>query len=588
MVDARVRGRSDSRLGVERHAEPGLFEHRKIVRAIPYGEGLPMLETPRGAQFAQTRKLGLAAEDRLCDDARERIAVRQQKVGAVLVEADEGRDLGRERREAARYQGTPGAVRLHRRDEGLRAGRQREACGYHFVDNTDRQPLQQRDALPQRRLERDLAAHGAFGDRGHAWLQAREISKLVDALLTDDGGIHIGYQQPLATVCGRLHDDVDLGFGKIVRQGARHLVGVEAGFGCERHIGGYIVVEPMDVGDAGERVGGTAHERLTKVLCGGVADQRGHMRHRGRNDSLEMEAHVTPDRFLIAGPTASGKTALALALARETGATIVNADSMQVYSDLRVLTARPTRDEEQRATHRLFGTVDGAVNFSVGHWLNAVAPLLRLQEPLIFVGGTGLYFKTLTQGVSAIPNVPPEIRARVRLAAEGRVPDDLHAELAARDPATAARLRPSDPQRILRALEVFEATGRSLASFQGARQPPLLPPGSFRAVFLDVDRTTLRDTIDVRFVKMIDAGALDEVRALAARELDPMLPVMRAHGVPGLLAHLRGETALEDAIARGIRDTQHYAKRQVTFARHQLPEFAFVSARNAFATLRGA
>ena len=291
-----------------------------------------------------------------------------------------------------------------------------------------------------------------------------------------------------------------------------------------------------------------------------------------------MEADVTPDRFLIAGPTASGKTALALALARETGATIVNVDSMQVYRDLRVLTARPTPDEEQQAPHRLFGTVDGAVNFSVGHWLRAVVPLLHAPQPLIFVGGTGLYFKALTQGVSAIPAVPPEIRARVRLAAEGRAPEDLHAELATRDPDTAAKLRPSDPQRILRALEVFEATGRSLASFQGARQPPLLPPGSFRAVFIDIERTDLRARIAVRFVRMIDAGALDEVRALAGRDLDPALPVMRAHGVPGLLAYLRGDCPLDEAIARGIRDTQQYAKRQVTFAHHQLPEFVPVRA----------
>ena len=272
---------------------------------------------------------------------------------------------------------------------------------------------------------------------------------------------------------------------------------------------------------------------------------------------------------------------MALALARETGAAIVNADSMQVYRDLRVLTARPTPDEDAHASHHLFGTIDGAENFSVGHWLRAVTPLLSSGEPLIFVGGTGLYFKALTQGVSPIPAVPSAVRESVRKAAEGRPPEALHADLAARDPATAAKLRPSDPQRILRAMEVFEATGRSLTSFQGSRQAPLLPTGSYRAVFLDIERAILRERIATRFCTMIDAGALDEVRALAARELDPALPVMRAHGVPCLLAHLRGEGPLDDAIERGIRDTQQYAKRQVTFARHQLPEFTFAAPTEA-------
>ena len=270
----------------------------------------------------------------------------------------------------------------------------------------------------------------------------------------------------------------------------------------------------------------------------------------------------------------------------QTGGTIVNADSMQVYRDLRGLTARPTPQEEQAAPHRLFGTVDGAVNFSVGHFLRDVGALLAEKRgPLIFAGGTGLYFRALTQGLSDIPAVSDQVRTRVRATAQGRKPADLHAELAARDPAMAARLRPSDPQRILRAMEVLEGTGRSLLSFQGARQAPLLPPGHFRAIFLDVSREDLRTRIDRRFRAMLAAGALDEVRRLAGRNLDPALPVMRAHGVPGLLAHLRGEVSLEEAVARGIRDTQRYAKRQVTFARHQLPDFAWTDPDAALSLL---
>ena len=171
--------------------------------------------------------------------------------------------------------------------------------------------------------------------------------------------------------------------------------------------------------------------------------------------------------LLIAGPTASGKSAAALALAQAFGATIVNADSMQVYRDLRILTARPTPDEEQLVPHRLFGSIDGTVNFSAGRWALAAGEILAEigEQPVIFVGGTGLYFRALTEGLSDIPPVPEAVRAEVRSNAEGRAAPELHDELAARDPETAQRLNPNDRQRILRALEVLDATGRPLASF---------------------------------------------------------------------------------------------------------------------------
>ena len=295
--------------------------------------------------------------------------------------------------------------------------------------------------------------------------------------------------------------------------------------------------------------------------------------------------------ILIAGPTASGKSALAIRLAQALGGVVVNADSMQVYGDLRVITARPTPEEEASVPHRLFGHVDAAVNYSVGLWLKDAAAAIReiraSGRTPVLVGGTGMYFKALTQGLSDIPKVPEDVRARVRAQTEGLSAPELHARLAACDPLTASRLRPTDPQRNLRALEVFEATGQSLASFQGARQPPLLAPGAWRAVFLSPDRKELYRRIDGRFDAMMEAGAVDEVRALAARGLDPALPAMRAHGVPGLIAWLRGETTREAAVARGKADTRHYAKRQHTFARHQLPDFLWAaSADEACALLR--
>jgi tRNA dimethylallyltransferase len=283
---------------------------------------------------------------------------------------------------------------------------------------------------------------------------------------------------------------------------------------------------------------------------------------------------------LIAGPTASGKSALALDLARKTGGVVINTDSMQVYHDLRVITARPTADEEARVPHRLYGHVDAAVNFSAGGWVADAAMVLeeaRGQDRLpIFVGGSGLYFKALTRGLSAVPPIPPDIRDGVRARLERDGVEALHAELARRDPVSAERLKPRDRTRVARALEVVEATGRSLTDWHRDGLPPLLPPGTFTALFLDADRDPLYARIDARFGAMLQAGALEEVAALAARHLDPLLPAMKAHGVPALIRYLEGEIALEEAATIGCADTRHYAKRQFTWFRHQLPEFEWV------------
>lgn len=277
---------------------------------------------------------------------------------------------------------------------------------------------------------------------------------------------------------------------------------------------------------------------------------------------------------LIAGPTASGKSALAMALARDFGGVVVNADSMQVYRDLRVLTARPTLEEEASVPHRLYGHVDGAVNYSAMRYAADVAALLEElrqsgQLPIL-VGGTGLYFKALTEGFSAMPPVPEAVRATFRERAEGVATEALHAELAARDPEMAGRLRPSDRMRIMRAIEVHLATGRSLASFQGEREPGPLSGVETLRLFVSPEREAVRAAIDRRFETMMEQGALAEVERLKARGLDPLLPVMRAHGVPGLIASLDGTISLEEAIRRGQADTRAYAKRQVTWFRHQM------------------
>jgi tRNA dimethylallyltransferase len=293
---------------------------------------------------------------------------------------------------------------------------------------------------------------------------------------------------------------------------------------------------------------------------------------------------------LIAGPTASGKSALALALAREFGGTIINADSMQVYRDLRIITARPSPSDEALVPHRLYGHVDASQNYSVGRWYREAAETLAAmaQSLPIIVGGTGLYFKALTVGLSSVPPIPSDLRAglRARLDRDGTAP--LHAELRERDPVMAGRLMPGDRARIARALEVVIATGRSLAEWHKTGMEPGLNAQSAIRLFLEVDRAELYRRIDARFDAMIATGALEEVQTLYFRQLDAQLPAMKAHGVPWIIGYLRGEMDLATAIAGAKRDTRRYTKRQATWFRHQLPDWSWVAPDSAVEEIRRA
>ena len=296
-----------------------------------------------------------------------------------------------------------------------------------------------------------------------------------------------------------------------------------------------------------------------------------------------------PAAVLIAGPTASGKSALALALAETLGGVIVNADSMQVYRDLRIITARPSPEDEARAPHRLYGHVDAGENYSVGRWCRDVAEALAgtaaQGRVSILVGGTGLYFKALTSGLAAVPPIPADIRTHVRgrLQSEGVAP--LFAELIKRDPATAQRLMPNDRSRISRALEVVLATGRSLTDWHREGLPPLVDPARAVKVFLACERKQLVARIETRFAVMLKAGALDEAKALAARRLDPLLPAMKAHGVPWLIRHLNGEISIDEAAAGAVMDTRRYAKRQVTWFRNQMANWTAVEPETAYVAI---
>jgi tRNA dimethylallyltransferase len=277
---------------------------------------------------------------------------------------------------------------------------------------------------------------------------------------------------------------------------------------------------------------------------------------------------------LIAGPTASGKSALAARIAAERGGIVVNADSMQVYRELRILTARPTQAEEAVVPHHLYGFRPAAEPYSVAEWLKDLAPLLAAAReggpPLVIVGGTGLYFKALLEGLSPVPDIPEDIRSQWRTEAASKDSAELHAILRERDPAMAARLAPSDPQRIVRALEVLEATGRSLLDWQQVQGEGLLGEGEAELLFVSPPRETLYACCNTRLDQMIEAGALHEIRQLAALELDQGLPVMRALGVRPLLAHVQGMLALDAAIAAAKTETRRYAKRQLTWARRNM------------------
>jgi tRNA dimethylallyltransferase len=298
------------------------------------------------------------------------------------------------------------------------------------------------------------------------------------------------------------------------------------------------------------------------------------------------------EAVLIAGPTASGKSAVALELAKKIGGTIINADSKQVYQDLRILSARPSAAEEALLTHLLYGHVDAAVNYSVAAFLEEAAAALaearRMRTIPVFVGGTGLYFKAMTRGLSRVPPVPAEIRSAVRERLEREGPEILHRELAQRDAAVAARLNPADRARIARALEVVMSTGQSIDIWNSENSLPLIDASRAVKVFLAPARKDLYARIDARFDAMLAAGALEEVRALQARQLDPLLPAMKAHGVPWLLQHLSGALSLEQASERARLDTRHYAKRQFTWFRHQLADWTFVAPEAGLGAILGA
>jgi tRNA dimethylallyltransferase len=460
-------------------------------------------------------------------------------------------------------------------NQGLRPCGQGNSLGNNAIDDAGWKPFKQRNALAQSGLEVYLAAHCARRDCCNKGFQSDKIGQFIDALLTDHRRIHIRQEQSFATPLLWLDNEIDGERLEAVLQTPN----LRAGRVIDQQVGSDAAVQPVP----SRRLDDFSKPRQKIVGQNGGCRMSDEGRdvgcHRMRFTGGGL-MHSHGSTLLIAGPTASGKSALAMRLAARLNGAIINADSMQVYRDLSIITARPSPADMARVPHFLFGDIDAAENYSVARYVSdtaaAIAAVRRAGRLPILVGGTGLYFKALTIGMSAIPAVPQAVREKIRHETIGLPAAELHRRLSRDDPATAARLRPSDAQRVVRALEVFAATGRPLISFQHGQKMPLLPR-DWTGFFLAAPRPELSARIDARFDAMIAAGAVDEVERLAARKLDPSLPVMRAHGVPGLIEYLNGHCSLASAIARGKSDTRHYMKRQYTWARHQLPGFQWLA-----------
>ncbi len=291
------------------------------------------------------------------------------------------------------------------------------------------------------------------------------------------------------------------------------------------------------------------------------------------NEHSPNGAEQTPV-LVIAGPTASGKSGAALAVAEEFGGTVINSDSMQVYHELRILTARPSEEDEVEIPHRVYGVLSAAERCTAARWremaLDAIARSISQGLLPILCGGTGLYVKALVEGLSAVPEIPDDIKAALQIRLEREGVEALHAELAVREDPMAERLEPGDRQRVVRALAVLEATGKSLAYWQSVPSDGAPDGLCFHTLAFDPPREALYQSCNARFEAMARNGALEEVGALMGLQLDPGLPAMKALGVPEFIAHLKGETALEDAISAAQQSTRRYAKRQIIWIRNQM------------------
>jgi tRNA dimethylallyltransferase len=579
MVETPVCDLGNSRFGSESDADSGGGQHRQVVGAVADGDRLGRCEAELSRQSEERFPLGIPGYDRRVDDAGDATLRELEPVGDYAIEAERRRDRFGEDREPAGDERRCGSAAAHGRDQRARSRSQPDSCGCVF-EPPDLHSPEEGDAGFERGGEGDLAIHGAPGDRRHLGAKPNGLGKLVEHLVLDDRRLQIGDEKPFAPSCRRLNENIDL---RATDQSARRLLDLPRDLPLagrvEDEIAGLLGGKPdrlaLDPQSTGDRRGeiGQARPAVDPRDQGEdhVHEPASYSEKRACHKPAPASGNSAPPVIVIAGPTASGKSALALELAEALGGTIVNADSLQVYRDLRVLTARPDAAAEQRAPHRLYGFLDAGERGSVADWrrlaLDEIAAITAAGRLPIVVGGTGLYIRALEKGLAPVPEIPEELRreaAELHLVLGGTA---FRERLEQLDPCGALRLAPGDRQRLVRAYEVVRATGAPLATWQ--RRPHSPSPYRFIMIVLAPPRDRLYAVCDTRFARMMAAGALAEAAALAARDLDPDLPAMKAVGLPELLRHLRGELALADAIAAAQRATRQYAKRQMTWFRHQ-------------------
>lgn len=567
MIDPITGGSRNGRLGVQRYPEPGNADHVEIIGAVANGQRLVQRNAPFGHQCLKPLALGVLVNDGLGHRAAEHTAIEFEHIGDRLIKADPLAEIVGKNCKPARHQRGIGAIGLHGVNQRTATRRQSDRLAPHRFDGRALQPLEEGNACIERLRKIQFAPHGALGDFRNLWLDVDGISQFVDAFLLDHGGIHVGNQQHLSAAFIGHDIDVDPAAADDFAgnlQSVRRL-GID-------DVAGHLMVEPVEFS------AGLLHhcgrKRDVEIGIGGISDEAEN-RHGGKDF---REGGVTRQRsaVLIAGPTASGKSSMALARARASGGVIINTDAMQVYDTLRIVTARPSIEDEAQAEHRLYGTVPAGQRFSTGQWLTAVSVILSEIDPdreAIFVGGTGLYFDALTKGFADVPEISQAIILQIQQEIEGLDEAGRMALLEREDPETARRLKVADPQRVTRALAVKRATGKPLSAFQDAPQPGLLGGWHIERYVLSPDRDVLRARIARRFEAMFASGAVDEVSALRAQNLDPALPVMKAIGVREIGDWLDGTETRDHAIELAVIATHQYAKRQRTWFRNRMGDW---------------
>jgi tRNA dimethylallyltransferase len=561
VIDARGCGGGHARLRAKRDPEARGFEHRQIVGAVADGERRPKWDRVLGREREERLPLLGAREDRFLDPGHPPFSD-LEPVGDDAIEAEKSRHLFRKEREPSRNEGQERPFAPHGGDERASPAHQADLRRRLF-ERRDRQSSDEGEASLERRLKVDLAIHGAAGDCGHLRGKAETSGELVEHLVLDDRPLEIGDEEALSPRARLLRHEIDrhraedttrAGQGRGRRARLEEKVAGFAG-GKPPRLRGEFGREPPSAAFQGTRLAAVTDERQNEA----------HLR------SPSAEPSSGPPVVLLAGPTASGKSVLAEALAESFPVTIINADSQQVYRDLRVLSAHPDATAEARIPHRLYGFLDAAERSSAGLWRSlaeaAIAESASAGRVALVVGGSGLYLRALEQGLAPIPAIPEEIRREGALLYERLGGEGFRDRLSRLDRESAERLPAADRARLLRAYEVVRATGLPIGKWR--EKPRSAPAYRLARILVMPPRERLYAECDARFLTMTRNGALAEAAALAARSLDPRLPAMKALGLGALLAHLRGEMTLAEAVAAGQRATRRYAKRQVTWFRHQ-------------------